>query len=92
MKPLDIVLTPNGFIAMVTEVGTRETRQGIIWVASINYLKGQPNAGQQKSAWWDEGDGLVVLDSLPNLLASALHHPFGSNKDQGDRFFPINKE
>lgn len=91
MKPLDIVRTPNGFLAMVTEVGTRETRQGIIWTASIQYLKGQPNAGQQKSAWWDETEGLEVLDSIPNLMASAMYHPFGVNKDQGDRFFPIDK-
>jgi len=77
IKPLDIVRTPLGGIAMVTEYGSSG--------ASIDYLGGGNPTGE-KSAWW-HGEDLTVLDSIPRLLANAMAHPFGQNKKQGDVFF-----
>ena len=79
-KPLDIVRTPKGALAMVTEVG--EDGQ-----SAIDYLGGYDIAAtSEKNAWWAESE-LTVLDSIPRLLANAMAHPFGANKHQGDRFF-----
>lgn len=32
---------------------------------------------------------LEVIDNLPRIIANAMAHPFGDNKEQGDEFFPI---
>lgn len=80
MKPLDIVRTPGGGIALVTEVG----KEG---KASITYF-GDCNPRKEHNAWWSPGDGLVVIDSLPRVLSDRMAHPFGSNTRQGERFFP----
>ena len=40
------------------------------------------------SAWWGAGE-LEVIDNLPRIIANAMAHPFGDNKEQGDEFFPI---
>ncbi len=79
MKPLDIVKTPSGDMGVIQEVNPDGS-------AAIRYFKGCNN--HDKCAWWHLGEGLVVLDSLPSLLADAMAHPFGSNTRQGDRFFP----
>lgn len=81
MKALDIVRTPKGGIAIVTEVGDRGD-------ASITFLKGS-NRTFEKNAWWGATEGLVIIDSIPRLLANAMAHPFGSSKQQGDRDFPV---
>jgi len=83
LKPLDIVRTPGGGMAIVNEVGERNT-------ASITYIN-DCNPAQEHNAWWDEGgpDGLVVIDNLPRLLANRMAHPFGHGTRQGDQFFPI---
>lgn len=83
LKPLDIVQTPKGAIALVVEVAGDGC-------ASINYLAGSARTGEH-NAWWCSGDGLVVLDSLPHLLAKAMAHPFGSNGQQADWFFPVGR-
>lgn len=82
IQPLDFVRTPKGAIAMVTEVGERGD-------ASIKYLGGGNPTGE-KNAWWHPKDGLVIVDSLPHLLAGCTPHPLGSAAmTQADEFFPI---
>ena len=83
LKPLDLVQTPKGRWAMVTEVNNDGS-------ASIDFLKGQPRTGE-RNAWWRAGDGLILMDSIPSLLANACAHPFGSNTKQGDRDFPLER-
>ena len=84
MKPLDIIRTPGGGLAVVTEVCSDGS-------ASIEFLHGC-NPADEKNAWWGDRDLLVVLDSIPRLLANAMAHPFGTNTKQGNRFFPIHGE
>lgn len=81
-KPLDFVRTPKGAIALVTETND-EGRS-----ASIRFLGGGSPTGE-KSAWWEDGDGLVVIDSLPRLLADATAHPFGRGRYDVAYFFPL---
>lgn len=81
MKALDFVKTPGGAIALVTEVNPDGT-------ASITYLGGG-NPSNEKNAWWRPDEGLVVVESLPRLLANAVPHPFGQNKYQGNFLFPL---
>lgn len=40
------------------------------------------------AAWWG-ADELEVIDNLPRIIANAMAHPFGNNKEQGDKFFPV---
>jgi hypothetical protein len=84
LRPLDFVRTPGGGIALVSEVNPSGD-------ASITYLGGG-NPSHEKNAWWYPHEGLVVLDSLPRLLAGMMHHPFGLNRDRGDRWFPLLKD
>lgn len=79
MKALDIVRTPKGGIAFITETN-REGKQ-----ASINYI-GDLNPGCEPNAWWNESD-LVIIDSLPRMIAMATSHPFGSGKSDVEMFF-----
>jgi hypothetical protein len=78
IKALDIVNTPLGAIALVTEAGDGQ--------CSITFLAETKRTGE-KNAWWDE-DELTWVDSIPRLLANAMAHPFGTNKRQGDENFP----
>lgn len=64
MKPLDIVRTPKGALALVTETNGNGTS------ALITYIGGNPHG--EYIAWWRQVDGLVVVDSLPNLLARSM--------------------
>ena len=84
LQPLDIVKTPGGGLAIVTEV----CDDGYI---SIDYLN-DCNPQNEKNSWWTKNDGLVLVDRLPRVISNALAHPFGSNKEQGDVFFPIYNE
>lgn len=79
MKALDIVRTPEGGIAFITETND-EGKQ-----ASIKYI-GDLNPGNERGAWWDESE-LEVIDSLPKMIAMATAHPFGRGKDDVERFF-----
>lgn len=69
MKALDIVRTPKGAIGFITE--TNDNGQ----TASIQFI-GDTNRGGEKNAWWSLGE-LVVIDSIPKMLATATCHPFG---------------
>ena len=79
MKALDIVRTPKGGIAFITETN-REGKK-----ASINFI-GDLNPGDERNAWWDESE-LVVIDSLPRMIAMATYHPFGRGKSDVEKFF-----
>lgn len=79
MKALDFVRTPSGGIGMVTETNNSGT------MASINFIG--KNSHGEKNAWWREGDGLIVIDSLPRLLSEATAHPFGRGRDDVKEFF-----
>lgn len=76
MKALDIVKTPKGNIAFVTETNNNGKR------ASINFI----GNAKEHNAWWDESE-LEVIDSIPRMLAMALYHPFGDGKKDVEIFF-----
>lgn len=40
------------------------------------------------NAWW-HSDCLEIVDSLPNLLAREIAHPFGNGRKTADSFFPV---
>ena len=79
MKALDIVRTPKGGIAFITETNN-EGKQ-----ASIKYI-GDLNPGNERGAWWDESE-LEVIDSLPKMIAMATCHPFGRGESDVKKFF-----
>lgn len=79
MKALDIVRTPNGGIAFVTETNYNGKS------ASINYI-GDLNIGNERNAWWDEQE-LTVIDSIPRMIAMATAHPFGIGKRDVEELF-----
>jgi hypothetical protein len=79
MKALDIVKTPKGGIAFITETNDSGKQ------ASINYI-GNLNPGREHNAWWDEKD-LEVISSIPKMLAEATAHPFGCGKNDVKLFF-----
>lgn len=80
MKALDIVKTPKGGIAIITETnkGGKD--------ASIDYIKGCESG--ERNAWWDECE-LTVIDSIPRLLAAGMAHPFGDGKKDVVELFPV---
>ena len=81
MKALDIVRTPGGSIAWVTETNCNGTE------ASINYI-GNTNPKSERNAWWDKNE-LIVIDSIPHMIATATCHPFGKGDIDVERFFKI---
>jgi len=82
-KPLDIVRTPKGGIAVITETSL-PTENFKIPRHSIDYIT---NPGREHNAWWNDGD-LTFLHSIPAILVSAMAHPFGSNGKLGLIFYP----
>lgn len=70
-NPLDIVLTPGNALAVVKEV---DPWGGV----QIEFLKGMPITGE-KVAWWNERDGLKLIDSIPRLLTRCMVHPSGNS-------------
>lgn len=77
MKPLDFVKTPKGAIALVMEI-----RGNDVSIEYIGESKGE------KNAWWVSNQ-LKVIDSLPNLLARKMAHPFSHGRESVNTFFPI---
>lgn len=94
-KPLDIVQTPSGAIAIITDCWADEDDFQQI---SLQYLANCKTT--DKCAWWSNRrfsntvhvlDDLVLLDSIPHLLANAVAHNMGSCTKQGNRFFPLDQ-
>lgn len=76
-KPLDIVRTPDGGIAVVTAVSERG-------VSSVHFLDG--NSKYEKSAWYEPGE-ITVVDSLPHILCDIFE---GNNyPHKADKYFPV---
>ena len=64
-------------VGLVTEVN-REGGISIEWIGKAGL----------KNAWWNP-DELEIVDSLPNLLAREMAHPFGNNKSSASEYYPI---
>lgn len=79
-KPLDIVRTPRGGIAMITESSADDTH-------AVDYID---NPNGEHNAWW-QGSDLQYLHNIPALLTNAMAHPFGSNKNLGEVYYPTEK-
>lgn len=82
MKPFDIVKTPKGAYGIITETNDNGTS------ASVRFFGGGNPSGE-KNAWWSLSEGLQVVDSLPRILALATAHPFGTGREDVERFFPL---
>ena len=83
-QPLDFVKTPKGQIGFVTDVSSNGD-------CSIAFLGGKGNG--EKSAWWSPKDGLIIVDSLPSLLAREIVHPFNDNaKKVANKVFPVDRK
>jgi len=74
IKPLDIVQTPKGGIAMVTECSPAQPNLPLNRY-SLDYIL---NPKHEHNAWWFEKD-LKKLASIPVLIGRAMCHPFGNN-------------
>jgi hypothetical protein len=79
MKALDIVITPKGGIAFITETVDNGSRANITFIETLNI-------GREYNAWWDASE-LTVIDSIPKMIATATAHPFGRGKDDVDLLF-----
>ena len=90
MKALDFVKTPKGGIAIIKEksLSSNYTDKKERATYSIIYLNGC-NPGNEHNAWWQEHE-LSLIDSLPQILARNLIHPFGNNKQTAINSFPLN--
>ena len=84
IRPLDLVLTPQGAIALVTEVSG-----GLYGNVAIEFIR-RPKGTYEQSAWWKEEE-LDVLGSIPVVLANAVAHNMGTNRSQGEKFFGSKK-
>ena len=89
LKPLDIVKTPGAGIAIVSEIADR-SKSGHGFEVSVNYLDGC-NPAKEKNAWWKDHE-LVLLDNIPRILSSMIAHSFGSAKNQGDIYYPLERK
>lgn len=78
LRPLDLVKTPSGTIAVITETDGTE--------AFVEFLPNQEITANDYNAWWPKED-LTVLGNLVVLITSALAHPSGVNTEQGEEFF-----
>lgn len=84
IKPLDIVKTPRGSIAVVQEIN--------LATENIPYnqysIEGIGLDFKDKNAWWNEAD-LKFIDSIPSILARCMCHPFSSHgKEDALSIFP----
>lgn len=86
IKPLDIVKTPKGGIAMVTECSPA-TDSWPVNKYSIDYII---NPEHERNAWWMENE-LEKLVSIPVLIAKAMCHPFGDNEHKVEQVFLSNE-
>ncbi len=79
MKALDIVRTPKGGIAFITETNDNGKKASITFIGTLN-------TGGEHNAWWDVSE-LTVIDSIPKMIATATAHPFGSGRVDVETFF-----
>jgi hypothetical protein len=84
MKALDIVKTPAGGIAIVTETLNEGEK------VALHYIN-ECYPYTEKSAWWDAKE-LHIIDSLPHLLASLTRHTMGTGQEDVEKFFGITNQ
>lgn len=68
---------PNQYVGLVTEVN-KSGECSIEWLGEGNK--------HLHNAWWKQEE-LQKEDSLPNLLAREMAHPFGENGEKADEFY-----
>ena len=68
---------PNQYVGLVTEVD-KSGKCSIEWLGEGNK--------HLHNAWW-KPEELQKEDSLPNLLAREMAHPFGQNREKADEFY-----
>ena len=71
---------PDRYVGLVTEV-SNDGACSVEWLGDGNRFL--------KCAWWNQEE-LVKEDSLPNLLAREMAHPFGNNRKDVDKYYPKN--
>ena len=82
IKPLDIVRTPKGGIAMVSECSLADHSLNINRY-SIDFIT---NTENEHNAWYLENE-LEYLASIPILISKAMCHPFGNNARDVEKIF-----
>lgn len=69
---------PDRYVGLVTEV-SYDGSCSVEWLGDGNRFL--------KTAWWKQEE-LAKEDSLPNLLAREMAHPFGNNWKEVDKYYP----
>lgn len=69
---------PDRYVGLVTEI-SNDGSCSVEWLGHGNRFL--------KTAWWSQEE-LVKEDSLPNLLAREMAHPFGNNASQINIYYP----
>ena len=82
IKPLDIVRTPKGGIAMVSECSVASENYNIN-TYSVDFII---NTEHEHNAWYLEKE-LEYLASIPILISKAMCHPFGNNAEDVEKIF-----
>lgn len=73
-EPVDPGEKNLGIVCEINESGNA----AVEWIGESNLY----------NAWWDP-DCLEIVDSLPNLLAREIAHPFGNGQKNVNSFFPV---
>lgn len=88
IKPLDIVITPKGAYAYVTEINISHNSEypkvSIDYFG--NYVDGNSMYGEY-NAWWNAKD-LVIIDNFASIFARSMCHPFGSGETPALKAYP----
>ena len=88
IKPLDIVITPKGAYAYVTEINI--SHNGEYPEVNIGYFGnyiGDNSMYGEKNAWWNARD-LVIIDNFASIFARSMCHPFGFGKSPALTAYP----
>lgn len=82
IKPLDLVETANGSLAMVSEVNLESKCCSIV---IIRY--GKDYGAHDKMAWWDF-HLLKVIINLPHLISISMCNASGNNEKYVKEIYP----
>lgn len=88
IQPLDLVETPNGGLALVTEMSPASDNYKVNSY-SLDFLPGRKRTGDY-NAWWEESK-LTYVCSIPAMLAQAMAHPMGNNAETAFDLFDKRK-
>ncbi len=85
LKPMDIVRTPRGAIAMVTNVSQRgEVSIGYLGVRHFGNGGGANPTGERNALWGKE-NGLILIYSIPRIISFAMGDSF-KELDNANKF------